>query len=140
APEPAAHLGPGAGIIPACAGSTPTPDSPAATWRDHPRVRGEHPYTGRAGGDLEGSSPRARGAHDTSFRNASSGGIIPACAGSTDHGVDALRYGVDHPRVRGEHTAGISACIMPAGSSPRARGALGLPLDCGALDGIIPAC
>ena len=53
----------GPGIIPACAGNTPYPSSPAASNGDHPRMRGEH-------------QPAA--ATRTDRR-----GIIPACAGNT---------------------------------------------------------
>ena len=54
---------PGAGIIPACAGSTDAEVLISAVEEDHPRVRGEH---GASSDQL--SNPRW---------------IIPACAGST---------------------------------------------------------
>ena len=53
-----------AGIIPACAGSTQGDPRQDPGRQDHPRVRGEHrgqePHRLR----VQGSSPRARGAHD----------------------------------------------------------------------------
>ena len=51
------------GIIPACAGSTTARTSGAASTRDHPRMRGEHPRRVLIAGRVHG--------------------IIPACAGST---------------------------------------------------------
>ena len=39
----------GSGIIPAYAGSTPGRSSRADAWRDHPRIRGEHPWTFKQG-------------------------------------------------------------------------------------------
>ncbi len=72
-----------AGIIPACAGSTPSPRRAAPTARDHPRVRGEHLMPRIRTIKPEGSSPRARGAHALVDALMDAHGIIPACAGST---------------------------------------------------------
>ena len=67
----------------------------------------------------EGSSPRMRGAQVVY-------NVI-------------LWYGVDHPRVCGEHLAAhIPGCATP-GSSPRMRGALRAERAEGRLAGIIPA-
>ncbi len=54
--------GPGRGIIPAHAGSTPSGSAVTAPGWDHPRARGEHHYARRVQDALEGSSPRTRGA------------------------------------------------------------------------------
>ena len=122
---PTGHLagGRGAGIIPACAGSTSSrPSSLSPRW-DHPRVRGEHKVRSELLLDERGSSPRARGALPPGLRLDVPRGIIPACAGSTRRGVrgdpegriipacagsttPCSRWSVragDHPRVRGEH-------------------------------------
>ncbi len=72
-----------AGIIPACAGSTPTVRRRCRRRWDHPRVRGEHSPTTRPAPSSPGSSPRARGAHHGRPQDRRPGGIIPACAGST---------------------------------------------------------
>ena len=91
------------GIIPAYAGST-TPRMPQIVGtEDHPRVCGEHTTLATTLAALAGSSPRMRGAQTRLESIASSGGIIPAYAGSTvaiDVGRDHAR---DHPRVCGEH-------------------------------------
>ena len=129
-----------AGIIPACAGSTPTRRGACGGGWDHPRVRGEHDATRSAWPASSGSSPRARGAPVLVEADLGGSGIIPACAGSTVCARVGGRSGRDHPRVRGEHLRSGETCTPNAGSSPRARGAL----DPAALEradaGIIPAC
>ena len=130
----------GAGIIPACAGSTPAAAG-RWSWRgDHPRVRGEHVDPGRVRQAMEGSSPRARGAPDLLRVFLQGHGIIPACAGST-HWVEwAKGRKRDHPRVRGEHAGPGGDFPEGQGSSPRARGAPA-PGPCAhPSSGIIPAC
>ena len=52
--------------------------------RDHPRMRGEHVLRGTMQADDMGSSPHARGAREAPDACLTLGGIIPACAGSTD--------------------------------------------------------
>ena len=109
---------------------------------------------------MPGSSPRARGAPPNPRSCRSSGGIIPACAGSTRTRVPpSLARGIipacagstgvtrcrvprvrDHPRVRGEHEWNRIYETAAKGSSPRARGALRRQLQGRRLDGIIPAC
>ncbi len=91
------------GVIPACAGSSPSRRPRGWCGRGHPRVRGEQscaPFRqrpaagssprargawlagliGRSG--MPGSSPRARGASPSPAARAPSAGVIPACAGS----------------------------------------------------------
>ena len=51
-----------AGIIPACAGSTPVTFRPRTRARDHPRMRGEHTAAPQSSQPAQGSSPHARGA------------------------------------------------------------------------------
>ena len=75
--------GPGDGIIPAYAGSTPSRPRRAAARRDHPRIRGEHFSSVTKGLTDAGSSPHTRGAQAASSRADRDGGIIPAYAGST---------------------------------------------------------
>ena len=110
----------GAGIIPACAGSTAVAATEAFERRDHPRVCGEHLF-----------------APPDFFSEI---GIIPACAGST-HVVVADQPGCgDHPRVRGEHSGIGRRGRTTPGSSPRARGARRHPVGGVVVVGIIPAC
>ena len=140
-----AHLavvvdGNGAGIIPACAGSTVGCLSSTARKRDHPRVRGEHNATASRVLAGSGSSPRARGAHPGGHSGSDRAGIIPACAGSTAARCSGACARRDHPRVRGEHPDEIAAWGSRLGSSPRARGALAAGENRSGGPGIIPAC
>ena len=92
-----------AGIIPACAGSTPTFLMWLRIIWDHPRMRGEH---------------LVKGLCDNLHV-----GIIPACAGSTPSTARSSPRPGDHPRMRGEHWSRISDVLWAMGSSPHARGA-----------------
>ena len=108
--------------------------------RDHPRVCGEHSPQDDKTGKQSGSSPRVRGTHGHPARVRRGRGIIPACAGNTRVLALRLREVRDHPRVCGEHSAGISASQNALGSSPRVRGTRVFGLKLGDPRGIIPAC
>ena len=130
----------GAGIIPACAGTTSWSSCPARTSRDHPRVCGEHLAYKTAMLKEAGSSPRVRGTHEDAVLDVIALGIIPACAGNTCSRSLCTSESSDHPRVCGEHCAAIFTALAIAGSSPRVRGT---PLQKPILrhqGGIIPAC
>ena len=90
-------------IIPAYAGSTRRFSSPSFAMADHPRIRGEHPRTGRSFVLSSGSSPHTRGAQ------------VPD--------RDTLRVFQDHPRIRGEHARRWRRWPWVSGSSPHTRGA-----------------
>ena len=110
-------------IIPAYAGSTPTPATETRGSRDHPRIRGEHePETG-ADESLAGSSPHTRGAPAFRCRPGLGRRIIPAYAGSTPGRPPARDDRADHPRIRGEHADVQAEHDLGAGSSPHTRGA-----------------
>ena len=132
--------GRGHGIIPACAGSTMPRTFGVALGRDHPRMRGEHAYTSKSSGWRRGSSPHARGALANKSRRLTDGGIIPACAGSTQSAGDSPARARDHPRMRGEHKISRGALAPCKGSSPHARGALQRVFQAELHHGIIPAC
>ena len=106
-------------IIPAYAGSTPSPRSSKVRFWDHPRIRGEHV----SGFDAEGGPKR----------------IIPAYAGSTSSGPGSRTRPGDHPRIRGEHVRFSPPTAPPMGSSPHTRGARGGVLVHLPDAGIIPA-
>ena len=110
-------------IIPAYAGSTPARCGRRPRAWDHPRIRGEHGQL--VGGDDEGwgSSPHTRGAPESAWSSQQSCRIIPAYAGSTMGGAPWARDVPDHPRIRGEHLAGLGRVIGGVGSSPHTRGA-----------------
>ena len=110
-------------IIPAYAGSTPTPlGGWTASW-DHPRVCGEHRLEAIQASNPGGSSPRMRGAHPHGPESTLHVGIIPAYAGSTVEEKCAALRCWDHPRVCGEHGGSICQALARPGSSPRMRGA-----------------
>ena len=114
------------GIIPAYAGSTPSPRSYSSSWRgSSPHTRGA-PRRTACRARCRWDHPRIRGEHWFSrVQRVLSSGIIPAYAGSTPSHippsvsaqgssphtrgarvvrpvVDAVRR--DHPRLRGEHS------------------------------------
>ena len=101
----ARHLGAeaGQGIIPAYAGSTKVVGRRVLCARDHPRVCGEHEVFDRAADLADGSSPRMRGAHNSTYDLVRVEGIIPAYAGSTLVPAHVCSGREDHPRVCGEH-------------------------------------
>ena len=70
-------------IIPADAGSTPSRVPHGKSGWDHPRGCGEHSLLGNKANQMDGSSPRMRGAPLLALRVLLLGRIIPADAGST---------------------------------------------------------
>ena len=127
-------------IIPACAGSTPSPSSSGSSWRDHPRMRGEHYVEHGLGVVPMGSSPHARGALQLHAPVPVEPGIIPACAGSTCLYAYTTSSHPDHPRMRGEHFHLSLPRPLFRGSSPHARGARAVAVERTTAAGIIPAC
>ena len=128
------------GIIPACAGSTWLFGLLCGWIRDHPRMCGEH-FSCLSIFDISlGSSPHVRGARVHAPDRENDGGIIPACAGSTDcpkrHGACSR----DHPRMCGEHNIVFVPYNLYRGSSPHVRGAPGARHYVWHYAGIIPAC
>ena len=131
---------PGAGIIPACAGNTLLFSGRHFTRRDHPRVCGEHFVLSGHALLWRGSSPRVRGTLLANLDIVNKHGIIPACAGNTEHEGVRERSSRDHPRVCGEHSRPAFRIVQCGGSSPRVRGTLSTCLPHRAMRGIIPAC
>ena len=132
APEPT-------GIIPAYAGNTTRHRRRWSSWRDHPRVCGEHRHDHGGSRFRGGSSPRMRGTHLRHLHFLDFTGIIPAYAGNTPAGQPPTDHRRDHPRVCGEHFKVAIERLNSWGSSPRMRGTLvehDLPSW---LEGIIPA-
>ena len=111
------------GIIPACAGSTPSTQVVPCGRGDHPRMCGEHVVLGVHSAQEKGSSPHVRGAPDRYARSRPTGGIIPACAGSTRYAVRFRTSAGDHPRMCGEHKTVARLVQLGQGSSPHVRGA-----------------
>ncbi len=126
-------------LIPAGAGSTVTACAAMVRIPAHPRRRGEHIFSTFRGVRHSGSSPQARGAPITMTSAKSRGRLIPAGAGSTDPGHDALLTCGAHPRRRGEHGRAPCGNSQTNGSSPQARGARGRGHAVRLGPGLIPA-
>ena len=132
--------GPQRGLIPACAGKTPSHERKAPEPWAHPRVCGENIAPAPSKPSAKGSSPRVRGKLGEAFIPVLTKGLIPACAGKT---LPArLRRGVApaHPRVCGENSGEISGELSGTGSSPRVRGKPLMRSPRYVLTGLIPAC
>ena len=110
---------PGAGIIPAYAGSTPSLSGWPTGSPDHPRIRGEHSCT--------------------TTKSSHALGIIPAYAGSTVPVSVTPVSRWDHPRIRGEHGGVDYRSAEAWGSSPHTRGAHFSPIHGARAARIIPA-
>ena len=119
----------GHGIIPARAGFTWTCASVSSTATDHPRSRGVYHTRDRPPPPPPGSSPLARGLLE--FLNMSQGidRIIPARAGFTQRNQSPPGRTADHPRSRGVYSSTEVLPFEPSGSSPLARGLLGVPSE-----------
>ena len=149
------------GIIPACAGSTIRFYPECGGNGDHPRMCGEHSLSINHAGTPVGSSPHVRGAPLRKRGAVGIRRIIPACAGSTCWWRCCCPCWWDHPRMCGEHTAGVALCLRQKrdhprmcgehtytaddvvhskGSSPHVRGAQCVPKATHHGIGIIPAC
>ena len=111
-----------AGIIPARAGFTGRLSTGRSPVRDHPRSRGVYGgVVGRAE-RCAGSSPLARGLHQTGHLIAPVRGIIPARTGFTSLWRPCRLPWLDHPRSRGVYRTVRRRQFALAGSSPLARG------------------
>ena len=86
-----------------------------------------------------GSSPLARGPHETQRKAIYAFGLIPARAGTTVSARDRVEIEGAHPRSRGDHSRKCFTRKPVPGSSPLARGPpYGSSLTPG-LSGLIPA-
>ena len=92
-------------ITPACAGKTGTTPTLTRLPRDHPRMRGEDPFTDSSISFFTGSPPHARGRRRNDAVCCVDPGITPACAGKTPYFRRGIPPSSDHPRMRGEDTA-----------------------------------
>ena len=88
-----------AGIIPAYAGNTLVPIPARKSWRDHPRVCGEHLWLSQCAALRAGSSPRMRGTPLSRIEAPRAAGIIPAYAGNTATSHGKVLSWWDHPNT-----------------------------------------
>ena len=101
---------------------------------------GEHAHVSHWSRSHVGSSPHVRGAPVVHGLLDGLGGIIPACAGSTQWRFECFLTHGDHPRMCGEHQRGVRDPRTALGSSPHVRGARLERDENPSGSGIIPAC
>ena len=138
--------------VPAHAGTAGLYAPMSAADRDHPRLRGDHlldfgetieevessPMRGDHQQDnpngvlAVGSSPHVRGPHATPKGTPIEGGIIHACAGTTEEGSQSGARSRDHPRMCRDHSS-LTVSVVMRGDHVLVLGQLGLDA------GIIPA-
>ena len=106
---------------------------------DHPRSRGVYPSRWTGATPTMGSSPLARGLPDERGSVDYRARIIPARAGFTGRNSDTPARPADHPRSRGVYACPAQQPREEDGSSPLARGLLGVQSVPGVIVGIIPA-
>ena len=112
----------GGGITPACAGTTMMDGRQTNYLRDHPRMCGDHRELSKQPKACQGSPPHVRGPQVLQKLWQSSGGITPACAGTTCSPLDFLQFRGDHPRMCGDH--GSTTTLPPTfvGITPACAG------------------
>ena len=125
-PARAARVGWPERFIPAFAGNTGERLMKKLLITVHPRVCGEHTWSGGLSNWAFGSSPRLRGTHGPRGRADAGDRFIPAFAGNTGLYTGRVPAASVHPRVCGEHGLGAVAVDQTGGSSPRLRGTLPL--------------
>ena len=126
-------------IIPARAGFTSRLNAFGTSDTDHPRSRGVYMGNPLRLALSGGSSPLARGLLTAQWVNNKWFRIIPARAGFTPAPPNGAFQAPDHPRSRGVYQRVGDLGAERDGSSPLARGLLGVPYVWGGSSRIIPA-
>ena len=127
------------GLIPAHAGKTAWTCARSASFRAHPRSRGENPRRAPVSSSIAGSSPLTRGKQGVAVGAARIKRLIPAHAGKTAAGRRGQADQRAHPRSRGENDAYTQEAPPPAGSSPLTRGKHHADRRADRAGGLIPA-
>ena len=128
------------GNIPACAGTTRFTVSTYAEPREHPRMRGDHPFISLGFVTVPGTSPHARGPQYLHLKTLRCLGNIPACAGTTKARRSVAQGAGEHPRMRGDHIVDGFPALFHGGTSPHARGPPERRKRIDDSHGNIPAC
>ncbi len=108
---------------------------------DHPRIRGEHVNFGTTSQPMNGIIPAYAGSTPRLPKSAATErGSSPHTRGALFRSVAYRFAGLDHPRIRGEHSVAAKSECSKRWDHPRIRGEhaehLGLRIN---LVGIIPA-
>ena len=127
------------GITPADAGKTQTVKLSLYFIEDHPRGCGENWVLRHPHSCSMGSPPRMRGKLSAYAQTVQLQGITPADAGKTLSLLFIIFIKQDHPRGCGENFGEVSVSSSGAGSPPRMRGKLYLPVGGSRYKGITPA-
>ena len=127
------------GITPACAGNSFFFLRYAFRCWDHPCLRGEQAVAARFRAAAGGSPPLTRGIDIGGVRSRLIRGITPAYAGNRRESRPQWRCCRDHPRLRGEQTAGHWTVEIKSGSPPLTRGTVSIPPYFSSTAGITPA-
>ncbi len=109
------------GITPACAGKRSAPRGARRFPRDHPRIRGEKPWSPSFSYPIRGSPPHTRGKEHQPLSQPVSGRITPAYAGKSAAAAKTSPGLQDHPRIRGEKFRFTAATKSLLGSPPHTR-------------------
>ncbi len=126
-------------FIPACVGTTAHRRRRSPRRPVHPRVRGDHAFSGHKRWPTVGSSPRAWGPPVPACADMAIGRFIPACVGTTRRQSAATSPAGSSPRAWGPRRRGPSD-LWDIGSSPRAWGPLRHLHDDIDVARFIPAC
>ena len=126
-------------LIPTHAGNTLKSTLCMALTRAHPRSRGEHTPTKALRRRTWGSSPLTRGTSSVRYGRRETFRLISARAGNTVQAPEAPTGRTNHPRSHGEHLPRPRAARSRMGSSPLARGTLGVSSGARLVIGLIPA-
>ena len=105
-----------------------------------PRVRGDVPDDGVAGGGFPTFSPRARGCSGNSLRKSIILVVFPACAGMFLVSPTPLAQFECFPRVRGDVPMGSPTPKRGIRFSPRARGCSYSCFSLASISAVFPAC
>ena len=127
-------------FIPACAGNSSKVSAKKLRITVHPRLRGELILNVHPDQKMDGSSPLARGTPLCPGSSITSNRFIPACAGNSVERKASLAMAPVHPRLRGELGGKVTNNGTALGSSPLARGTLGMNCSIRVISRFIPAC
>ncbi len=105
----------------------------------HPRTHGEHTYQLVLCHRHAGSSPHARGTYAMSQTSTAPNRFIPARTGNIVAGSRKAKNISVHPRTHGEHAGRLLENVQHIGSSPHARGTLGVIAAVSVVSRFIPA-
>ena len=109
-------------VIPAWAGNIGRKRTRPAECTGHPRMGGEHRSPASPGPASRGSSPHGRGTFRCRRFSSRSPRVIPAWAGNMWCCPPGRGARPGHPRMGGEHAAGVGHTQPNRGSSPHGRG------------------